>query len=235
MSIQHNVINDHASFIPLANRFRGFCPVVVDVETGGFNPQTDALLEVAAIIIGIDERGSLHCKESFSVHVQPFEGANLEPASMEINGIDPFHPLRIAQPEDIALKAIFKEVRRACKENLCKRAILVGHNAHFDLNFMNKSAERAKVKSNPFHPFSCFDTVTLGAMAHGQTVLSRISQVAGLSWENDQAHSALYDAMMTAEVFCKILNTWNQKVSSFIPVARNASEEQRNETELEDD
>lgn len=231
MSIQHNVINDHTQYIPLANRFRGFCPIVIDIETGGFNPQTDALLEVAAIMLGIDDQGDLHCKESFSVHVQPFEGANMEPASMEINGIDPFHPLRIAQPEDAALKAIFSEVRRTCKDNLCKRAILVGHNAHFDLNFMNKSAERAKVKNNPFHPFSCFDTVTLGAMAHGQTVLSRISQVAGLQWESEQAHSALYDAMMTAELFCKIINTWNQHVNRFIPVAKSNSEEPNNPPE----
>ncbi len=215
--MQHSLINQQANYIPLGNRFRGFCPVVVDLETGGFNADTDALLEVAAVILGIDDQGHLHCKESFSVHVQPFEGANLEPASLEVNGIDPFHPLRIAQPEAVALRGLFKEVRRVCKENLCKRAILVGHNAHFDLNFLHTSARRAEVKNNPFHPFSCFDTVTLGAMAHGQTVLSRVAELAGLEWQNDQAHSALYDASMTAEVFCKVLNTWNQEVNPFIP------------------
>ena len=218
MPTQHTIIKDDIDFVPMGNRFRGFCPVVVDVETGGFNPQTDALLEVAAIILGIDAKGKLYCKESHNIHVQPFEGANIEPASLEINGIDPYHPLRIALPEKEALKDIFKPIRAAVKENSCKRAILVGHNAFFDLNFINLSSQRAKVKSNPFHPFSCFDTVSLGAMAYGQTVLSRIAQVAKLPWENEQAHSALYDARMTAEIFCKILNTWNDKVENIVPM-----------------
>jgi len=217
MATQHTIINKDIDFVPMGNRFRGFCPVVIDVETGGFNAQTDALLEVAAIILGIDAQGVLHCKESHSLHIQPFEGANIEPASLEINGIDPFHPLRIAYPESDALKELFKHVRKTQKENICKRSILVGHNAFFDLNFLNMTVERAKVKNNPFHPFSCFDTVSLGAMAYGQTVLSRIAEEAGLEWDNNEAHSALYDARMTAEIFCKILNTWNNKVEPMIP------------------
>ncbi len=217
MSARHNIINHSIDYVPMGNRFRGFCPVVVDVETGGFNAQTDAMLEIAAIILGIDAKGKLYCKESYSVHVQPFEGANIEPASLEVNGIDPYHPLRIALPENDALKEIFTPIRKAVKENYCKRAILVGHNAFFDLNFINATTTRAKVKNNPFHPFSCFDTVSLGAMAYGQTVLSRIAQLAGLPWESDEAHSALYDAHKTAEIFCDILNTWNEKVEVMIP------------------
>lgn len=217
MSIQEKIINNDVAYVPMGNRFRGFCPVVVDVETGGFNAQTDALLEVAAIILGIDQKGILYCKESHNIHVQPFEGANIEPASLEINGIDPYHPLRLALPEKEALKSIFKPIRKAVKENMCKRAILVGHNAFFDLSFLNSAVTRSKVKNNPFHPFSSLDTVTLGAMAYGQTVLSRMARNSGLSWENEQAHSALYDARITAELFCRILNTWNDKVENIIP------------------
>ncbi len=217
MATQHTIINNEIEFVPMGNRFRGFCPVVIDVETGGFNAQTDALLEVAAIILGIDAKGVLHCKESHSIHVQPFEGANIEQASLEVNGIDPYHPLRIASPEHEALKDVFKHIRKATKENICKRAILVGHNAFFDLNFLNATVNRANVKNNPFHPFSCFDTVSLGAMAYGQTVLSRIAEVSGLEWDSNEAHSALYDARMTAEIFCKILNTWNDKVKTMLP------------------
>ena len=217
MSTQHTIINHDIDFVPMGNRFRGYCPVVVDVETGGFNAQTDALLEVAAIILGIDAKGELHCKESHSIHIQPFEGANIEPASLEVNGIDPYHPLRIALPEEEALKKIFKPIRKATKENICKRAILVGHNAFFDLNFLNATVSRANVKNNPFHPFSCLDTVSLGAMAYGQTVLSRIAEISGFPWDSEEAHSALYDARMTAEIFCKILNTWNNKVENIIP------------------
>ncbi|MFK7815284.1 MAG: ribonuclease T [Gammaproteobacteria bacterium] len=195
---------------PFANLLRGFCPVVVDVETGGFNSQTDALLEIAAVLISINQDGKLYRKETISTHVVPFEGANLEPASMEVNGIDPDHPLRLALDEKQALPEIFKPVRKHAKENKCTRAILVGHNAFFDLGFLNAAAIRTGIKNSPFHPFSCLDTVSLGAMAYGQTVLSRIVEAAEIEWDGSSAHSAVYDAEKTADVFCKIMNMRNQ-------------------------
>lgn len=187
-------------------RFRGFLPVVVDVETGGFNEQTDALLQIAAVMLEIDEEGKIACKETHTCHVKPFEGANMDPKSMEINGIDPDHPLRMAIDEKQALPKIFKPIREALKLNNCKRAILVGHNANFDLKFINAAAARSGIKRNPFHLFSTFDTVSLAGLAYGQTVLSRSAQAAGLGWDNNEAHSAIYDAEMTAELFCKIVN-----------------------------
>jgi ribonuclease T len=194
----------------LKNRFRGFLPVVVDVETGGFNHQTDALLEVAAVIIGMDERGLLYPAESVACHVEPFEGARLEPAALKFTGIDPHNPLRGAVSEREALTQIAQPIRRAVKESDCNRAILVGHNAAFDLNFINAAVERSGFKRNPFHPFSTFDTVSLAGLAFGQTVLARAMQAAGLTWDNDEAHSAIYDAEKTAELFCLIVNRWDQ-------------------------
>jgi len=195
-----------SQIIAMDKRFRGFMPVVVDVETGGFNEQTDALLQIAAVILHMDEHGQLSSRETHTCHVTPFEGANLDPKSLEINGIDPDHPLRMAVDEKQALPRIFKPVRQALKENNCKRAILVGHNASFGLKFINAAAERSGIKRNPFHPFSTFDTVSLAGLAYGQTVLSRSVQTAGLEWDNREAHSAIYDAEMTAELFCKIVN-----------------------------
>ena len=209
MSTVRTRLNDEVDFVPMGARFRGFCPIVVDVETGGFNMETDALLEVAAIILGYDERGELYCKESYNVHIEPFEGSNLEPASLEVNGIDPFHPLRIASPEKEALATIFKAANTAVKENHCKRAILVGHNAPFDLNLINAGASRAKVKNNPFHPFSTFDTVTLGAIAYSQTVLSKIAKAANLNWDNEQAHTALYDRSEERRVGKECRSRWS--------------------------
>ncbi|MFU8895742.1 MAG: ribonuclease T [Gammaproteobacteria bacterium] len=191
---------------PMAQRFRGFLPVVVDVETGGFNPRTDALLEIAAVLVELGPDGNFVPGETFRYHVKPFEGANLEAASLEVNGIDPHHPLRPALPEHDALQRIFREVRRAIREHDCSRAILVGHNAFFDLHFLNAAIERCGIKRNPFHPFSSFDTATLGGIAYGQTVLSRIVSAAGLEWDSGSAHSAAYDARITAEVFCRIVN-----------------------------
>lgn len=194
----------------MSRRFRGFLPVVVDVETGGFNWRTDALLEIAAVLIEPDAQGNFVTGETFRHHVKPFEGANMEPASLEVNGIDPWHPLRPALPERDALQRIFREVRAAVRHHGCSRAILVGHNSFFDLSFLNAAIERCGIKRNPFHPFSSFDTATLGGVAYGQTVLSRIVEAAGLEWNSAAAHSAAYDAQITAEVFCRIVNQFRE-------------------------
>jgi ribonuclease T len=190
----------------MAGRFRGFLPVVIDVECGGFNPNTDALLEIAGVLIEIQGDGTVKPGESWRYHVQPFPGARLEPASLAVTGIDPHHPLRPAIPEKEALTLLFKEIRRAMKDNDCTRAILVGHNAYFDLNFLNAAIARTAVKRSPFHPFSSFDTATLAGVAFGQTVLSKALQAAGIAWDSNEAHSAAYDAERTAELFCVVCN-----------------------------
>lgn len=202
---------------PIAQRFRGFLPVVVDVETGGFNPATDALLEIAAVTLRMNEAGLIEKDETFHYHVKPFAGANIEAASLQINGIVPDHPLRPAIDEKDALARIFKPIRDAVKASDCTRAILVGHNAPFDLSFVNAASERCNIKRNPFHPFSTFDTVTLSGAVLGQTVLKRAAETAGLDWDGDSAHSALYDTELTAELFCELINriqpAFNRSVS----------------------
>ena len=190
----------------MARRFRGFLPVVVDIETGGFNSETDALLEIAAVLIEMDADGVLTRGATHSLHVQPFEGARLDPASLSVTGIDPFHPLRPALPERDALQRIFREIRHAVRAYSCRRAILVGHNAAFDLTFLNAAVKRTDVKRSPFHPFSCFDTATLAGAALGQTVLAKAVAVAGLEWNSSSAHAAAYDAERAAELFCLICN-----------------------------
>jgi len=184
--------------------------VVVDVETAGFNPKRDALLEIAAVILEFDSAGQLHPVETHACHVEPFPGANLDVTSLEFTGIDPYHPFRMAKPEHEALEMIFKPVRRAIKDSGCKRAVLVGHNAAFDLSFLNAAVARTGIKRNPFHPFSTFDTVTLAGLAYGQTVLARAVQAAGFEWNSEKAHSAIYDTERTADLFCTIINRWNE-------------------------
>jgi ribonuclease T len=193
-------------FTPIGRRFRGFLPVVVDVETGGFIPATDALLEMAAVFVVCDQNGTLRRGRTVRYHVRPFEGSRVDPASLAVNGIDPWHPLRPAVDEKDALAAIFKEVRNGVREQDCTRAILVGHNSSFDLSFVNAAANRAGIKRNPFHPFSSFDTATLAGVAYGQTVLSRAAVAAGIAWDPQAAHSAAYDAERTADLFCAICN-----------------------------
>jgi ribonuclease T len=206
--------------ISMSSRFRGFLPVVVDVETGGFNSKTDALLEVAAVFVDFGDGGILTRGETIRYHVKPFEGANMEPASLAVNRIDPHHPLRPAIDERDALQRLFRAIRSAVRANDCQRAILVGHNAAFDLAFMNAAIERTAIKRNPFHPFSCFDTATLCGVAFGQTVLARAVAAAGFEWDESSAHSAAYDAEITADVFCEIVNRFQPVFDSTIPQAR---------------
>jgi len=192
----------------IAERFRGFLPVVVDVETAGFNAETDALLEIAAVTLRMDLNGNLQPHETHSAHVKPFPGANLDAAALAFTGIDPHHPFRIDVEEAEAMRKIFAPVRAAVKESGCTRAILVGHNPAFDLSFVKAAVERTQIKRNPFHQFSTFDTATLGGLVYGQTVLARAIAAARIDWDDNEAHSAVYDTEKTAELFCAMVNKW---------------------------
>jgi len=201
---------DTPAIIPLDKRFRGYLPVIIDIETGGFNPKKNALLEIAAVIVEFNHEGNLSITERYSTHVVPFKNSELEESALKFNGIDPNHPFRMALEEHDALDLLFKPIRHAVKRNQCTRAILVGHNPGFDIGFLNAAITRTQIKRSPFHPFSTFDTATLGGLAYQQTVLAKIAQAAGIEWDNDKAHSALYDAEKTAELFCMIVNRWKQ-------------------------
>ena len=192
----------------MARRFRGYLPVVVDVETGGFDWNRHALLEIAAVPIELDEVGRFVPGEVAHAHLDPAPGTTVDPKSLEVTGIKLGHPLRFAVDERTGLDKVFVPVRAAVKRHGCQRAILVGHNAHFDLNFLNAAVARVQHKRNPFHPFSVFDTVTLAGVAYGQTVLARAMHAAGFDWNAEDAHSAVYDAEQTARLFCRIANAW---------------------------
>tara|TARA_B110000503_G_scaffold37745_3_gene61745 strand:+ start:5461 stop:6096 length:636 start_codon:yes stop_codon:yes gene_type:complete len=194
----------------ICDRFRGFLPVVIDVETGGFIASTDAVLEVAATTVRMDEEGLLSVHRTYNFHIHPFEGANIEQSALDFTGIDPYHPFREAVTEEVALEELFNVVRKEIRDYNCTRAILVGHNAHFDAGFINAAAARCGIKRNPFHSFSFFDTATLAGLAYGQTVLAKACAEARIPFENDEAHSAAYDAERTAELFCDIVNRWKE-------------------------
>lgn len=203
-------MNDSARATRMIDRFRGFLPVVVDVETGGFDCERHALLEIAVCPIEMDAGGKVRPGVVTSSHVTPFAGAEIDPKSLEVTGIDIDHPFRGALAEREALGQVFSPVRQALRESGCQRAILVGHNASFDLGFLNAAVKRSGAKRNPFHPFSTFDTVTLAGLAVGQTVLARAAEAAGLSWDARQAHSAVYDTEKTAALFCQVVNQWRR-------------------------
>lgn len=191
---------------PISKRFRGFLPVVVDLETAGFNPYGDAILEIAASVITMNDDGVLAPRIPIFFEVEPFHGANLEKAALDFTGIDPYDPDRDAVSEAKALEEVFSHVRQAIKNHDCNRAVLVGHNAAFDQSFLNAASERNDIKRNPFHPFTVFDTATLAGIAYGHTVLSKACEIAGINFDSKKAHSARYDTEKTAELFCLIAN-----------------------------
>lgn len=197
-----------ASKTALARRFRGFLPVIIDVETGGFNAATDALLEIAAVTLQMDDDGLLQQKRTLEFAVDPFENANVEQAALDFTGIDLNSEARNSVSEHHALTEIFSDIRKQIKLNGCNRAVIVGHNAHFDLGFINAANERCEIKRNPFHPFSCFDTASLAGLVFGHTVLARACALAEIEFCNKSAHSARYDAEKTAELFCLMVNKW---------------------------
>lgn len=199
--------------MPLGKRFRGYLPVIVDIETGGFNPKKNPLLEIAAVIVELNGNGDLEITERHACHIIPFHNAELDESALKFNKIDPYHPFRMAIQEKDALDKIFKPIKKAVKRNECTRAILVGHNPAFDISFLNAAIQRTAIKRSPFHPFSTFDTATLGGLVYQQTVLAKIASAAGLNWDSEQAHSAIYDAEQTAQLFCLIVNRW-KKLSS---------------------
>ncbi|MCZ6640545.1 MAG: ribonuclease T [Gammaproteobacteria bacterium] len=192
----------------MAARFRGFLPVVIDLETGGFDPNTHAILEIAIVQVCFSE-DRLVTGARWQQPVKPYEGSVLDPAALKVTGIDPFDPDREAMDESLALKEMFRLVRGAVKHEQCQRAIIVAHNASFDQQFLNQGVARNAVKRNPFHPFSCIDTASLAAVAYGHTVLSEACARAGIAFDADRAHNALYDAERTAELFCSVVNDWN--------------------------
>lgn len=195
----------------IARRFRRFLPVVVDIETGGFNAATDAILEIAIVTIGLDKTGQLCPHPVHFQHVLPFAGARLDPKALDFNGIhDPYHPFRQAVSEQEALSRIFAHIKTALQASHCERAIMVAHNAIFDMSFLNAAIMRTMITNSPFHAFSCFDTVSLAGLAVGQTVLARAVRACGLAWDNAEAHSAIYDAERTAALFCHIVNQWDR-------------------------
>lgn len=193
----------------LAKRFRGYFPVIIDIETGGFNSKIHPLLEIAAITTKFDEEGLLQPDRVIHEHIIPFEGSECDPKALEFTGIDPFHPFRLAKNEEVALNEMFKIIRQEQKNAHCRRSVLVGHNAAFDLNFLNQAVQRNQLKRNPFHPFTTFDTASLSALCFGQTVLARAAAAANIQWDATQAHSAIYDARQTAILFCHIVNRWH--------------------------
>jgi len=187
-------------------RFRGYLPVVIDLETGGFDSRANAVLEIAAITLDFeDDRLVVGGRHHWAV--APHPNTSIEPASLQVTGIDLDDPGRAAVAEARAVRQLFRVVRAEVKRHGCQRAIVTAHNAHFDHRFLHAAATRNGIKRSPFHPFSVMDTVALAAVAYGHTVLREACTRAGIAYDPDSAHAAHYDAEVTAALFCAVVNS----------------------------
>jgi ribonuclease T len=202
------------SIIKINKRFRGFLPVIVDVETGGLDPEKNSLLELCAIFIGLNDKGIYYPSETIHYNIEAHKETETTAVALEINGIKPGHPFRSEVTEQHALTETFKQIRLKLKQTNCSRAVLVGHNAPFDLSFIQGACQRNNIKRNPFHKFTTLDTASICAIVYGETVLAKAMEKAKIDFDATQAHSALYDTQKTAELFCQILN-----ITPFFPLA----------------
>lgn len=193
----------------MSKRFRGFYPVVIDIETAGFDYKKNAVLELAAVTITYNEQGLLTPETTYAYHVEPFASATFDADALKFTGIDPHHPFRFAKAESDVLQDLFKHINAHKKAHLCNRAVMVAHNPTFDMGFLQAMITRCEIKKYPFHAFTTFDTATLSAAAYGQTVLAKAMEKAGIAFDAKEAHSAIYDAEKTAELFCKIINSYS--------------------------
>ena len=186
-------------------RFRGYLPVVIDIETGGFDRSRHALLQIAIVLLDW-ENEQLLPTHTHVWDLIPHADTEVEDASLQITGIDLNDSSRNAISEGEAIQECFRVVRRAVRDARCQRAIVTAHNGHFDHGFLTSGSERNNIKRNPFHPFSVIDTASLAAVALGHTVLSEACVRAGIDFDEENAHSAEYDAEATAALFCRIVN-----------------------------
>ena len=192
----------------LHSRFRGFLPVVIDLETGGFDEHTNPILELCAVFLAYKDGVLVPKSAPIHLHVEPFIGCKINQKSLEFTGIQLNSALRNAKAESEVLTLLFHAIELELSKSKCSRAILVGHNAFFDLSFIKAAAHRCQLKS-PLHSFSTLDTLSLGALIYGETVLSTLMSKAEIDFDDKQAHSALYDAQKTAELFCKMITNYD--------------------------
>jgi ribonuclease T len=190
------------------SRFRGFLPVVVDLETGGLDATQSAILELAYSIPERAPDGRWRAGPVRDFQIAPFSGAVISDASLKLTGINLDDPRRAPQSEAKVFATLQADIAHALTVTGCKRAILVGHNTHFDLHFLLAMGRRLGVSESPFHPFCVLDTVTLGVLLYGHTVLARCVPAAGLEFVNRDAHSAAYDCLKTSELFVAVLNQY---------------------------
>ena len=159
--------------------------VVFDIETTGFSPVTNRIIEIGAVKV---ENGEI--TERFSTFVNP-----QVPIPFHIEKLTSINDSMVmdADPIEVVLPRFLKFVGDA---------ILVAHNANFDVSFIKENAKRQGIPVD----FTYVDTVGIArALLTGQSkyTLDAVAKTLGISLENH--HRAVDDAECTAEIFVKFI------------------------------
>ncbi len=165
--------------------------VVFDIETTGFSPVHDRIIEIGAVKV---EKGEI--KERFSSFVNPDV-----PIPLEIEKLTGIH-------DGMVVDAPMIEEALPHFLEFCQDAVLVAHNASFDMSFIIENTHRLGLKKE----FTYVDTVGIARLLlphQAKHKLDAVAKTLGISLENH--HRAVDDAEATAEIFLK-----------FIPMLREA-------------
>jgi DNA polymerase-3 subunit epsilon len=167
---------------------------VFDTETTGLQPsQGDEIIAIGAVRI-VNER--LLTGEAFEQLVNPHR--NIEKASTRIHGLT--NAMLAHQPD---IRSVLPRFHR-----FCENTVLVAHNAAFDMRFLQLKEHAAGVKFS--HPV--LDTLMLSAVVHpNQTDHSLEAISARLGVNVIGRHTALGDALVTGQIFTKLLPLLRQQ------------------------
>lgn len=190
----------------MEERFDGYYPIVIDIETGGLDKNSHPILQIGAVALSFNKEGKMIPYSECKINLHPTRDTTCHPHSLAIHGINPYDLQRKAVAPALALTALCKFVRQAQRAHGCRRSLIVGHNVSFDAQFIHTYIEKYKVKRSPFHPFVNFDTTSIAGLLTGSTKLLEAVQRLGITYDSEQAHDALYDAYITAQLFCKSTN-----------------------------
>jgi DNA polymerase III subunit alpha, Gram-positive type len=165
--------------------------VVFDVETTGLNPSSDRLIEIGAVKIQ-----NFQIVDSFNTFVNP--GIPIPPFITKLTSIH----------DDMVKDAPLPKEALASFLEFTQDSVLVAHNANFDMGFIRLGALREGLAfQNPL-----IDTVTLSRRLLPELKKHKLNIVAkhfGIALENH--HRAVDDALATAKIFLKFLETLGTK------------------------
>jgi len=159
--------------------------VVFDIETTGFSPVNNRIIEIGAVKVKGGE-----IADKFSAFVNPDV-----PIPFEIEKLTGINDSMVKDAPYI--EQVLPEFL-----SFCEGAVLVAHNAGFDMSFIKENALRQGI----FRKFTCVDTLGIARILlphQGKHTLDAVAKAMGVSLENH--HRAVDDAQATAEIFVKFI------------------------------